>query len=406
MAHKVLVFFPKDPYPPVSGDQQRLFQMLMGLKGLGCQVMLAGLNLKGSKSWVNEKTNAIKQHIDDAVFYEIGVFDRMYSRSLRVTRASAVNTIHRYSQHSTSPMIRRWFRGLVRKWKPDSILINYVSWHELLDESLNSLSKVLETHQILSLKNKYRDKFEPIFPRKAMEAKEIPPEWLEEDCVGRLGFAPDPEEFKLFDKFDHTVSISPKDDELVRKSCKKTRPVYIPHMIDAVYLDNSYRAEPIFPSGTHPFAVQGYYYFVKRVLPLVLDKQPDFRLALSGNACKFLLPVHGIEMQGFVPDLKPLYASSSFMVGPILGGTGQPTKIIEGMAHGLAIVTNQYAAELTPIQHGHNGFVARGPEEFADYVLRLCQDQAMCQQMGEAARETIRTEYSREHLLGALKSIL
>ena len=94
-----------------------------------------------------------------------------------------------------------------------------------------------------------------------------------------------------------------------------------------------------------------------------------------------------------------------FAVSPILGGTGQNVKVVEAMAHGLAVIGLRERAEVSPIRHGINGLVADRAEEFADHVLRLGQDRALRRRLGCAARDTITTEYGPHQLaesLGAL----
>jgi glycosyltransferase involved in cell wall biosynthesis len=111
-------------------------------------------------------------------------------------------------------------------------------------------------------------------------------------------------------------------------------------------------------------------------------------------------------LRGFVPDLTAFYRESAFMVAPILGGTGQPTKVLEGMAHGMAVVTLEHVAKLTPLRHGVNGFVARDAKEFAEYTIQLWGDRELCRRMGQAARETIAAEASRGQLVQALAPLV
>jgi glycosyltransferase involved in cell wall biosynthesis len=169
---------------------------------------------------------------------------------------------------------------------------------------------------------------------------------------------------------------------------------------------NSYDGPSLLPVGNNPFNVQGYVYFVRRVLPSVRARCPDFVLRVTGPCCHRLSPVEGVDLAGFVPDLAAALARARFLVCPVFGGTGQQIKIIEAMAHGVPVVALEAAAQSSPMRHGVNGLVARDAEEFAEHVCRLWTDRALCRQLGAAARETVARECSRERLVEQLSQLL
>lgn len=76
------------------------------------------------------------------------------------------------------------------------------------------------------------------------------------------------------------------------------------------------------------------------------------------------------------------------------------------MAHGVPVIALRAAAESSPIRHEVNGLVANNAEEFADCVIRLWNDEKLCHQLGEAARDTIATEFSRLRLIEGLSLLV
>jgi glycosyltransferase involved in cell wall biosynthesis len=117
-------------------------------------------------------------------------------------------------------------------------------------------------------------------------------------------------------------------------------------------------------------------------------------------------PVEGIMVRGFVPNLTSLYELARFVVCPVFGGTGQQIKIVEAMAHGVPVIALRAAAASSPIVHEVNGLVANNAEEFAECVLRLWNDQQLCRQMGQAARDTVASQYSRSRLVKDLSQMI
>ena len=76
------------------------------------------------------------------------------------------------------------------------------------------------------------------------------------------------------------------------------------------------------------------------------------------------------------------------------------------MAHGLPVVALRFAAERSPLQHDINGLMADNAEEFAEHTVRLWNDSALCRRLGNAARETVAAEFSKDRLTRALANIL
>ena len=65
-------------------------------------------------------------------------------------------------------------------------------------------------------------------------------------------------------------------------------------------------------------------------------------------------------------ELGPLYRTSAFAICPLLAGTGEQVKIVDAMAHGLAVVATRSSASSSPIVDGVNGYIVDSAEEFAD----------------------------------------
>ena len=222
---------------------------------------------------------------------------------------------------------------------------------------------------------------------------------LQEGFFNDINLEASAEEFSIFDRYDRTIAISPKEAELIRSKTSKTKIIYIPVKQPVYPLDNKYNGSAIFTIGPNMFNIQGYLYFIKKILPLILEQDPAFLLQVTGQSCKDIYPVEGVSLRGFVPELKAIYETSRFAICPVFGGTGQQIKIVEAMAHGLPVIATRFAGDRSPITHARNGFIANDPKEFAKYALCLWQDRSLCKKMGNNARETISEEFSRDSLV-------
>ncbi len=85
------------------------------------------------------------------------------------------------------------------------------------------------------------------------------------------------------------------------------------------------------------------------------------------------------------------------------------TKLLQGMAARVPCVASPVGAHRDIVKEGVNGFLAAEPKEWADKLARLAKDPALRDRLGDAARETVASEYSVQahapRLAALLKSL-
>jgi lipopolysaccharide biosynthesis glycosyltransferase/glycosyltransferase involved in cell wall biosynthesis len=146
---------------------------------------------------------------------------------------------------------------------------------------------------------------------------------------------------------------------------------------------SSHLGPPLMVMGAHVLNLQAYQLLTRRVLPLVLAREPAFELAVAGVWS--VPPSPGVRLLGELPDLEAAYAQAAFAVCPQLASVGIPWKVAEAMANGLAVVA--FATAVRSSSGGDDGvFLARDAEELAAHVLRLSSDRELCRRAGAAAR--------------------
>lgn len=405
---RVLVFFPHNPFPPRSGAHQRLLQMTQGWRALGAEVVLASSTHTSDTEWANippeQQRNA---GISSIELHHAGVWDRRYIKYAGKLARQLHRPARLDSANYAPPGLKRWFQGLVRRTNPDIIVMNYAFWGRLVTLPLHrTTTSVIDSHDLVSL---YRPRYlvmERWLTSPPFSPATVDPQFLREDFFDEFNFQVSAQEYAIYDAYKYTVAITPGDAKLISENTKQTRVLTIPMTQQICPMDNQYDGAALYTPGRNPFNIQGYLYFAARVLPRVLESEPGFRLEVTGGIGQDVLPVRGIELRGFVPDLLPSYRHAPFLICPILGKTGQQIKIVEAMAHGVPVIATHAAADGSPIQHGENGFVAGDAEEFATYALELWRDRALCKRLGHAARETIAEEFSQHQLLDGLRNIL
>lgn len=406
MPKKVLFFFPHNPYPPRSGAHQRCLEMLSGLRALGCATTLISTKLFSDAPWEAASVQTLERDwVERVLIYETAALDHYFRAMLMRTNSLLGRQAPLNSMLYHPPAFRRWAARISEQVKPDLAVINYAYWDGLLPRQAAAVTAI-ETHDLLTLNQRMRQALQQRLPAPPINPAQVADEVLQKDFFDRLALEADPEEFRIYDKYDFTIAISAKEAALIRQQTKKTETLLIPMTQEVKRGQPGYDGAAVFVTGPNPFNLQGYLYFVKHVLPRVRRQSPSFQLQVTGATCQSVLPAEGVLLSGFVPDLKAVYESARFAICPVFGGTGQQVKVVEAMSYGLPVVITRAAAESSPVRHGVNGLVANNAEEFAESCTRLWQDPELCRRLGRAAKETIAAEYSRSCLLEGLAKLV
>ncbi len=410
MTKRILVFFPQNPYPPQSGAHYRVLEVLAGLKQLGCHITLLSSTYTSPTKWTGKSIAALKEQWVHSVFiYAATRWDYRFTRRAesyyRWTRTRP--SIDSFLQ--SPPGMRWWFRRLAHRVRPDVVLMNYAYWDGLLHYAWPSkATRIIDTLDLVSLNRAMQAAITPYVSEGYIDPAAINDEVVEDGFFDRLGLSVDPKEFKVFDHYDYTIAITQQEAEIIKRGTRRSTVVTLPMTFRPAYVTNSYAGGPLFTTGPNLFNVQGYLYFVKRVLPYVLREEPSFLLQVMGMWPPGIsvAAAAGIVLRGFVPDLSVEYATASFSVCPVFAGTGQQIKIVEAMAHGLPVVALSPAAARSPIRNGVNGLIVSNAADFGAQVVRLWRDRDLCQRLGQAARETIAQEFSTKQLTAQLSMLI
>jgi polysaccharide biosynthesis protein PslH len=81
-------------------------------------------------------------------------------------------------------------------------------------------------------------------------------------------------------------------------------------------------------------------------------------------------------------------------VAPLRFGGGTKLKVLDAMAYGLPVVTTAVGAEGLWLKHGEHAWLAEGPPEIADGILRIKRDAVLAQHLVGNAYSLVRDRFS------------
>jgi glycosyltransferase involved in cell wall biosynthesis len=211
------------------------------------------------------------------------------------------------------------------------------------------------------------------------------------------------EEIAAWERFDGCTVTSTRDEEFVRREAPAVRTAVVPNGVDVDAFFPRPDAE-MAPRTLLFFGAINYYpntegalYFANEILPLIKARFPDVRFRIVGPVGEgpvMDLRKRGIEVVGFVDDLKTEIDRAAVVVVPLRMGGGTRLKIVEAMAMAKPIVSTRLGAEGLDLTHDEDILLADSPHEFAEQVARVLTDASVADRLGKAARQTAVNRYS------------
>jgi len=133
-------------------------------------------------------------------------------------------------------------------------------------------------------------------------------------------------------------------------------------------------------------------WFVSEVIPRVRAEEPGTRLVVIGSdppPKHSLRDAEGIELVGFVQDVREPLGKYAVFVCPILSGSGMRVKLLEAFAAGIPVVSTRLGAEGLASEDGGICALADDAVGFGDRVVRLLRDPAGAAEMARRARADV-----------------
>jgi len=151
-------------------------------------------------------------------------------------------------------------------------------------------------------------------------------------------------------------------------------------------------------------------WFAREALPLIRERYPDTVFTIAGGdpapAVRALAALDGVEVTGFVEDVRPLYRGHDMLVVPLRHGGGSRLKILEAFAAGTPVVSTSKGAEGLAAVDGSHLLIADDPAAMAAAVRRLFDDPALADALREEAARLAADRYDWPRLAGALRGFL
>jgi sugar transferase (PEP-CTERM/EpsH1 system associated) len=213
------------------------------------------------------------------------------------------------------------------------------------------------------------------------------------------------------------VVTTEREAGLVREICPPARVHAIPNGVDRDYFNPS----PGGTTGAVPTVSftgdmsyfpneQAVVFFAQQVLPLIRHEIPETRFLIVGRqptrAVLSLQAIEGVEVTGFVQDVRPYLAQSQVSVAPFSIAAGIQNKVLEAMSYCLPVVATSRIARSLSASLAEVVEFGDTPQELASKVVGLLRDPERCRRVGIEGRLRVGAEYDWARSLDRLIALL
>jgi glycosyltransferase involved in cell wall biosynthesis len=128
-------------------------------------------------------------------------------------------------------------------------------------------------------------------------------------------------------------------------------------------------------------------------LHIIAGVRHEYFLAHYGQRVKMNLNQPGVEVEGFVADVRPAYRRAAVVVAPLVASAGTNIKILEALAMGKAIVSTPAGVNGLDLTPGEDFVLVKTAAEMAQAIESLLEDRGRRNRIEAAARRRVERDY-------------
>ncbi len=154
----------------------------------------------------------------------------------------------------------------------------------------------------------------------------------------------------------------------------------------------------------HTPNLRGFEWFMAGVFPRVRERCPEARVVVVGSEMErySVTAQPGVEVRGYVDDIREPLGRYAVFVCPILSGSGIRVKLLEAFAAGIPCVSTMVGAEGISARDGDLCRLADEPAEFAAAIADVFERADEAVAMAGRARAYVENEHDCGRLTARL----
>ncbi len=227
-------------------------------------------------------------------------------------------------------------------------------------------------------------------------------------------------EYEIVTRFANTVVTTRREAALLDQLDEFTRRARLRVITNGVDLDY-FQPSTQPPDTTSPrlvfigamdyFAnIEGARYFAEEVFPLIRARESRAKFSIIGAnpaaEVKKLARYPGVNVTGFVDDVRPHLREAAVCIVPLRIARGVQNKVLEAMAAGKAVIATSESVAGLRVADGEHLMIADTPERFAGAALEVLRDESLRESLEMRARYYVEAEHDWKPLLQKLVELI
>jgi polysaccharide biosynthesis protein PslH len=203
------------------------------------------------------------------------------------------------------------------------------------------------------------------------------------------------------DRVALNVVVSDQDREQLNRIAPASRTAVVPNGVnpDEFIADTQEGSGLAYVGGTTPFPNRdALEFFCDRILPEVRTAVGALPVRWIGRASANERQQYrdrfGVELTGYVDDVRPLMREAACHIVPLRTGGGTRLKILNSWAMGKPVVATSVGCEGLAAVDDENILIRDEPEEFARAIQSVLEDAGLRRRLSEGGRATASRLYS------------
>lgn len=379
---KILVVTPRLPYPPDTGGKSAVFNLIKSLSLVGHDISLLSLV---------EDTKKLAQASELGEYCRVIPVVKNTRTSLRKILLNLFSPLPYTLSKYYFPGMKRRFIDLLEETQFDIVQIDFLHMAFCAIPATNKIPVVLRAHNVESI----------IWERLSKQRRGIMRLLLQHQWKKVRNY-----ESRIVSRFDLCLVFTKHDERRLKLLNPAVKTAILPAGVDISYFKpQAVQEKPnslIFVGDLlWTPNVDGIWWFVQEVFPLIKKEIPEITLHIVGRGGERTLKkvrARGIDVTGYVRDVRPHIRSSSVYVVPLRAGGGIRIKVLEALAMRKAIVSTTVGCEGIDVESGRDIFIADSPEMFAEATIELLRNSALREELGRNGRRLIERKYTWDRI--------
>jgi sugar transferase (PEP-CTERM/EpsH1 system associated) len=222
-------------------------------------------------------------------------------------------------------------------------------------------------------------------------------------------------EQRLARSFDSCATVSRGELDTLRRLASDAPSDWFPNGVDLEYFTPS--AEDYDPNLIVFVGRMDYYpneqamrWFCSAVWPALRSRRPSLRLKIVGanppSSVRRLAGIAGVDVTGFVPDVRPHVQPALASIAPLFIARGMQNKVLECMAMGVPVVATARVADGLGLGRDSPVRVAETPDEYVAALHTLAESAELRRQLAMQSRARVEAEFSWSAAMRKLDEIV